>query len=420
MVKTLFKETFYYFISKAIPGIVGFISVLLFIRILGSSGYGQYSLFISQCNLIAAISFGWINQSQLRYFSKDFNKKNYNIIQIKAFAYSTLASFVLITLFVLLQSLSINILFVSIIVIIGVALFNYLKTLFQAKILPFKIIWFTSGQSLLALIIPICLLIIFGKKASILLFGIGLSFLIPVFIMYFTKIKKIIISKFNFIAKNTGNNLLKKWFLYGSPLSLWFAAGLLLPFLDRYFINKFLLENELGIYSSIQEILVRFFSLSLFPLIMAIHPRIMNYWNNKNHEAAIKLMLVSMTILLLFGIIIILVFIKFDGLVYYGFQKIIPEFNDQFKPLLLPILISGFLWQISLITHKILEIKEKTLLMVLFIIPSLIINMVGNIIFLPTVGLIATAYTSLFSALSYSLITLLYSLNTILRQKLIL
>lgn len=420
MVKTLFKETFYYFISKAIPGIVGFISVLLFIRILGSSGYGQYSLFISQCNLIAAISFGWINQSQLRYFSKYFNKKNYNIIQIKAFAYSTLASFVLITLFVLLQSLSINILFVSIIVIIGVALFNYLKTLFQAKILPFKIIWFTSGQSLLALIIPICLLIIFGKKASILLFGIGLSFLIPVFIMYFTKIKKIIISKFNFIAKNTGNNLLKKWFLYGSPLSLWFAAGLLLPFLDRYFINKFLLENELGIYSSIQEILVRFFSLSLFPLIMAIHPRIMNYWNNKNHEAAIKLMLVSMTILLLFGIIIILVFIKFDGLVYYGFQKIIPEFNDQFKPLLLPILISGFLWQISLITHKILEIKEKTLLMVLFIIPSLIINMVGNIIFLPTVGLIATAYTSLFSALSYSLITLLYSLNTILRQKLIL
>ena len=68
---TVFRDTFYYAISKIVPGLSGLVSVVFFIRIVGPEEYGKYSLFLAQCNLIVAIAFGWLNQANLRYFSKD-------------------------------------------------------------------------------------------------------------------------------------------------------------------------------------------------------------------------------------------------------------------------------------------------------------------------------------------------------------
>ncbi|SVB74288.1 uncharacterized protein METZ01_LOCUS227142, partial [marine metagenome] len=64
---TIFKETFLYGLSKFIPGIAGLSAIIIFIRLVGSETYGQYSLILAQCNLLVAFCFGWLNQSQLRY-----------------------------------------------------------------------------------------------------------------------------------------------------------------------------------------------------------------------------------------------------------------------------------------------------------------------------------------------------------------
>ena len=64
-----------------------------------------------------------------------------------------------------------------------------------------------------------------------------------------------------------------------------------------------------------------------------------------------------------------------------------------------------------------MELKEKTLLITIAIIPSLIINIIGNNLFLPTFGTIATAYTSLFSALAYFVITTVYFYYSINKLK---
>ena len=50
---------------------------------------------------------------------------------------------------------------------------------------------------------------------------------------------------------------------------------------------------------------------------------------------------------------------------------------------LIPILLSGFIWQYALLIHKPLELKEKTGTMLLFILISAIITIIGNNIFLP-------------------------------------
>ena len=75
-----------YGFSKFIQGIAGFSAIIIFIRFLGSETYGQYSLILAQCNLLVAFSFGWLNQSQLRYLEMDKHHDQ--------FPFSLIASFI--------------------------------------------------------------------------------------------------------------------------------------------------------------------------------------------------------------------------------------------------------------------------------------------------------------------------------------
>jgi len=95
----------------------------------------------------------------------------------------------------------------------------------------------------------------------------------------------------------------------------------------------------------------------------------------------------------------------------------IPQINSQYKSLLIPLLSAGFLWQFSFLSHKMLELKEQTKIMVMFLLFSLLINIVGNIIFIPRIGLQATANTAFISALVYCILTGIYSSLAIVKSK---
>ena len=103
--------------------------------------------------------------------------------------------------------------------------------------------------------------------------------------------------------------------------------------------------------------------------------------------------------------------IAFVGIIIFGvlfYGKIISLLGWIFNDLdpayfyLLPHLaVGGFIWQFALLIHKPLELLKKTHLMLFAIILSLIVNLTGNIIFLPKWGLIATAYTYIASGIVY-------------------
>tara|TARA_Y100000590_G_scaffold449138_1_gene586792 strand:+ start:2289 stop:3554 length:1266 start_codon:yes stop_codon:yes gene_type:complete len=411
----IFKETLFYSISKAIPGLIGLVSIVFFMRFFGAKEYGAFSLMLSQCNLIAALGFGWINQALLRYHSTDFNQNNYKKSQLMGLLYSVLFCLFILPIFYYNKLFSFQTLLLLTLTIISIGSFNYIKTFYQVKLLPRRIIILTGSQSFLALLFPMVLLFI-ANNSKILLLGVSFSFiLVSLFCLRF--LYDNLSNKSN--KQKTGkaaNVILRKWVKYGSPLSIWFAAGLALPFLDRFFINQYLSGEELGLYASIQELLVRSFSLTLFPFTLALHPRIMNFWNDEKPKKAIKLIYQGLGIILVLGIIIISFFWVFNDFVFWVLQIFIPQFDNNYKILIMPLLSAGFLWQLSLLTHKMLELKEQTFLMVFAIMPSLIINLVGNIYFLPIFGILTTAYTAFFSALIYCVITMIYSIYSI-RQK---
>ena len=73
----ILKDAYYYLFSKVIPGIAGLLFIFIFTRILGISEYGKYSFLLSKFNLITSFSFGWLNQSVLRY---GYSKKTKQVL----------------------------------------------------------------------------------------------------------------------------------------------------------------------------------------------------------------------------------------------------------------------------------------------------------------------------------------------------
>ena len=415
--RILLKETFLYAVSKTVPGFAGLASVILFMRIIGAEQYGQYSFLLSQWYLIVAIGFGWLNQAQLRYYSKDNTFDDYKAGQIRAFAYSGLISVIVFSVLSIFQPRSIQLWGISIISIISIGGFNYIKTFFQAKFEPKKVIWLTLGQSILALSIPLGLFFLFQKNSFFILMGVGISFLLMTII--FGLKKKVMKHFITDVSKptKTGKIRVKKWFFYGGPLSIWFAAGLAFPFLDRFFINLYLPGETLGVYAGIQELLTRIFSITIFPLTLALHPRIMNLWNDSKIREAIQTIRWGIGVMLGLAIVLCIVIWLFDTIIFNILTMAIPQINSQYKSLLLPLLSAGFLWQFSFLTHKMLELKEKTYIMVVFLLISLFINMVGNSMYIPRLGVQATANTAFVSALVYCILTGIYSMMVMTKSK---
>ena len=414
---TIFKETILYGFSKLIPGIAGLSAIIIFIRFLGSETYGQYSLILAQCNLLVAFCFGWLNQSQLRYLENDKQHDQFPISLITSFIVSSITG--AIFLFILFWSgrATFNEINVSLICIGSIACFTVIKTLYQSNINPGQVIWITSVQSILAILLPLGIIFTYDRTSTAILFGVSLSFLFVSSWVIIRNIKLRPPNIFSLLKEFQNLFLVHKWLRFGIPISLWFAFGLALPYLDRLFIAHFLAPTDLGNYAGLQELITRTFSLLLFPLIMALHPRIMNLWDQANYSQVVDLLKIG--ILSLIGIFA-LIFLStqiFNQTVFKLLQWAIPDISLKFKPLVMPLLIAGFFWQLSFLTHKMLELEERTMMMVFFILVSLLINIVGNFVFIPLIGVLATAYTAATSAVVYCFLTTTFSVHSLIKRK---
>src|ERR1700690_1195649 len=72
--KKLIRDSCHYFLSKAVPGLMGFCSVLAFVRLVGNAEYGRYSVLLALVTACTAGLSAWLPQGILRYFSMSLSR----------------------------------------------------------------------------------------------------------------------------------------------------------------------------------------------------------------------------------------------------------------------------------------------------------------------------------------------------------
>lgn len=409
--RQMLLDTFQYIISKVAPGIAGLIMVMLFVRSVGVDEYGRYSLIFYIVSTVGTLAVGWLNQAQLRYYSK-YEKDLTNYMDaVRTGTGLAIGILLLIVFFIAIVNIVLNksylnwSSFFSVVFCIFFMIYTTLTTSFQSQISPHLVVKLEIVRSILSVILPLVLIWVIGANHLALLVGITLAYAIAVLQSnYWHKPE---VEQGNQRPRHLEDRrfLLHIFWSYGWPMSLWLGSMAMFSVVDRYFIQHFYSFEQTGSYASLYDLIVRSFSLLFFPITLATHPRIMAAWNSEQHVKALSI--IRWTLLTQIALFIPL--IVFCALIMPRLMGVLlPNVDLSMSKLILPLAVGGFLWQMSLVVHKPLEITENSRLMLLAISGALLINIFVNYWGLPRYGVIVAAYSSISSATFYMLICLFF------------
>ena len=178
---------------------------------------------------------------------------------------------------------------------------------------------------------------------------------------------------------------------------------------DRLFIQRYSGFSAAGIYSSMYDVVVRSFSLLFMPVTLAVHPLVMDRWNAGRPQHALHAIRSGVKYQLLMfvpiGAVLVLV-------APWVSRMVLGRPIAQAAEIVLPLAISGFLWQMALLAHKPLEILCETKRMLVGMAAALAVNLLGNRLLIPVYGYQAAAYLAVASSLTYLLSILVLTPRT--------
>ena len=397
MIQKLGRHSFLYFIGKTASAVFAYLTIILFIRFAGKEEYGKYSLILSIILFVTTFSSGWINQIILRYRGgiqhierEDFNKFIFTFISISILIGSLIIAILLINT----PGINIELIVICILSYFFIFLYSIKLTIFQSGIELKKYILIELLRSLLILLIPVSIFIMTDNiNAITILFSVLITYSFLVLFMR-TKINWIIIRKTKFSKKK-----MKEYLLFGIPIGFWLGSIYLISLIDKYLITYFIDYESTGIYSAVYDLIQKSLSLIFVPILTAAHPLIMNTWMNEKTES-IQIICKSLKYELTILPVVLIGVIALSPIL----AKSIAIDTALFLKLSIPLSISAFLWHISMLLHKPLELNNQTVTMLGFAIVSLLTGACINIIFIPKFGYLIAAYTSLLTAFIYAML----------------
>jgi O-antigen/teichoic acid export membrane protein len=396
------KDVLIYFTGKIIPALVNLAIIILAVRLLGKAEYGKYSLIFYSTMLIATLSFGWIQQSIIRFLSAYPGEQ---VLVINRFFFLTIAG----TLFAVIVSLLVCIFYFhlrwmeTMVIMVYIAMYNLFMfhlTLNQTKKKSIRYAIQEGSYNIFFIGLFFLLTIVFNQRSFIVLFIAMTSGLIITDLLRINVLPegKVVLDPSR-IYFNSG--FTKKVFNFGFPITIWLFLSYLMNISDRFIINSFTSYENVGTYAAIKDFIIKISTFSTIPILLAYHPAIVEKWNQNRKKEAMKMIREGLLFCLLIACAVLVFFIYFQDIFYNRILHL--QVTRKFL-VSVTLICSSFLWQAAMLIHKPLELLLKPRLMLIAILVSLAVNALANIIFVPIYGYPASAVISLISVITYIIV----------------
>ena len=404
------RDLLIYYAGKAIPSLANLLIIILGVRWLGEAGYGSFNLIYNAALVATSFVIGWLQQSSLRFLpgQKDggalLSKQYYGFGQ-----WTALAAFLITSVFCFsyLQLYWIYALIAGTFAALW-SLFTMHLTLLQSRFSAMSFALTESAYNLLIIAALFSLLSIDSQASSATFLIIFCSSAL------LTLIVAALRGRWSLHGMRIDPNVLKQAIKYGFPLTIWLFVSNLFNITDRFFISHYLGDSQTGIYASVYDLIYKLAALCCFPILLSKHPSIAAAWNNKAIENTMSIIRQSLCLQA-----IILVFMLLGGIfmgewLIHTFLKIdVPNYYF----ISIPLILSSVIWQMALLIHKPLEMAHKSSQMIVFILLSLVMNCILNVILIPRYGMAAAGFTTLFSTLLYVTLTLIAARNILIKLR---
>jgi O-antigen/teichoic acid export membrane protein len=398
---SLGSDSLAYFFSKLVPGAFGFATVPVLIRLIGVDQYGRLAVLLPLLMAFGGAGAGWLAQGMLRFHptSRDDERVHAGFQQ----AVISGATLSLITTGAILCLLLVILGYGTSIALMGAGLccsflgYNLALTKLQSELRPAAVMKWEVLRSTAGFVLPVLLVCLPGcRNFQMALLGLALAYALVAFLTIWRGAVPKARGRES-SAQGTPEMLPRLW-RFGWAVGAWLLLFQILPLIDRSVIQRFAGYHQAGIYASLYEISVRSFSLLAFPLTQAAHPRIMRCCNEGNYSEAYGIIKRSVFYqLLIFLPLILLVFIFARRIVL-----LVLGFEDAGAASILPLLIiGGFLWQLALLAHKPLEIRQQTKAMLLGMAAVVVAEFAANRLLVPVYGFVICAYVVVGCSLLY-------------------
>jgi O-antigen/teichoic acid export membrane protein len=399
----LIGDAVLYALSKAIPGFVGLFTIVIFVRLLGAEEFGRFSILGSTVLMWSAFASGWLNQGIIRYNSGQVIAGRGNGKELtKAVALSSLCCSLVVVLSFIIGGTRLGwheFLLCSILAIFTVAQ-SVALAFFQSSLKPKLVLWLELQRTLGGFLLALAFAWTTGATPAALLAGMTIGYALSVGIAYLFAIKLFVLP-----SHRENSIVVRRLWDYGWPLSFWLGVQTAFPWFDRWFIERSLSLAETGAFASISDVVTRSFTLLVFPLTLAVHPRIVGLWNQNDHKAAFRLLGVALTTATLASVPIISAFhLGRHSLVNWliSDDQLIPEINAITESVGW-LALSGVVWQLALFAHKPLELRSQTGTMLTLMAVALVVKIVLTVALLPAWGVKGLICGNLVSGLLYCL-----------------
>ncbi|MED4113705.1 oligosaccharide flippase family protein [Priestia megaterium] len=409
-IKRLSKDSLTYGIAVIIPALIGIASIYIYTHIFSVEQYGEYNQIFNTTLLITTLFSQWIQQSIQRYrplYRKngDLKKFDENLINLL---------FCMLVLIVAIGGLIggfKDILgryeryyWVCILLICTQFTFLILGAILQSD---FKVKTYKNYNILTsALKFSIGLLLIFyiEKNPINIVNGLILGQLLLLGFMF--QSTGLSLRRFNPKRIYETFEFMKMFVIYGFPMIGWFIGNSILNLADRYMLEGLASLKDVGIYSANYSIVSASLGLLTTPLLTAAHPIIMNK-AGKSPDNEIQ------NIISFFSRIYLIISLPLLVIVFVFHQEVTQLFLGKAYregSIIIPILFLGsILWNLGMYGHKGYEIKEKTQIMLGFVIICAIVNVFLNLIFIPAYGYKGASIATLISMSIYPILIYIFS-----------
>ena len=409
--REIFADTAIYMIGRAVPALLGFLVVALFVRSMGERGYGTYAIIFSGTNVASTVAVGWLSQAILRFQPRS-PEMGFEQTVATGVTWACVAAIVgAIALLLLTRGPGFGspvMVEASAVLVIGLTVHATYTASLQAALRSRAAATtevLRAVATLLASLLGIAT-IRPGYVGAVL--GTGISYLASGALARTLAIRSIRNSERGVSGRAAAPGV-RELFWFGWPISVWLGVSLSFTFVERSIIQAFHGPLVTGQYAAIYDVIYRGCGFVLLPIALAIHPRVMRAQALGKHDELRRLWRIGLAFQLAISLAMI-------GAVTLAGGWIIAltgvHVSDATLSLTLPLAAAGCIWQIALVSHKLLEAHRQTRRMLAFLVAALLIDLLVNIVTVPRYGAVAAAYTLLATGLLYTVCVGVMGLRT--------
>ena len=386
-----------YLAARLVPACLGPLSIAVFIRMIGASEYGQFSLIYALVLIIDGFATQWLSQPVLR-FQSGFRGAAANAFTL-AVRRGTILSFVVGTGSLLLLApwlvpSTSAILAAATLALIAQIEYGVMAARIQAALEVRRFVLAESARAAIAVATSAIAILTFPNHGSVsLLMGTAAGAAIGSLMLRPGRRRT-----HGRLPPIPQKDCAPVLFSYGWPMAIWAGLSVVLNLSDRYVIARFGGLTDVGTYSAVYDLIYKGVGLLLTPVVLATHPLVMAAWNDGENIRAARILRQGVRIQLVAGFLIL------GGCTLCArtlSQMILGTRGISAAGLVSPIAAGAVFWQFAMLAHKPIELAGMTLSMAAFGFCALVVNVGLNLWLIPLYGYSAAAYTTALTALTY-------------------